>query len=123
VVMGTIMIVRNFLEAPGKVQSIHGGKGLGNNARVFEPADFDTPLRFINYVEMEPGSSIGLHRHGENEEVYVVLAGDGLMTVNDERRAVKAGDVILNKPGWQHGLENTSGQILKLFVFEVNQVR
>jgi mannose-6-phosphate isomerase-like protein (cupin superfamily) len=117
------MIVRNYLEASGRVQSIHGGQGLGKNARVFEAADFDTPLRFINYVEMEPGSSIGLHRHGENEEVYVVLSGDGMMTVNDERRAVKAGDVILNKPGWQHGLENTSDQTLKLFVFEVDQVR
>ena len=118
-----MVIVRNFLEALGKVQSIHADKGLGKNARVFEAADFDTPLKFINYVEMEPGSSIGLHRHGETEEVYVVLAGNGMMTVNDERHAVKTGDIILNKPGWQHGLENTSGQILKLFVFEVNQVR
>ena len=117
------MIVRNYLEAPGKVQSIHGGKGVGKNARVFEAADFDTPLKFINYVEMEPGSSIGIHRHGENEEVYVVLSGNGMMTVNDERRAVKAGDIILNKPGWQHGLENVSDQTLKLFVFEVDQVR
>ena len=117
------MIIRNFLEAPGKVQSIHDGQGLGKNARVFEAEDFDTPLKFINYVEMEPGSSIGIHRHGENEEVYVVLSGNGIMTVNDERQAVKAGDIILNKPGWQHGLENNSGQTLKLFVFEVDQVR
>ena len=117
------MIVRNFFEAPGQVQSIHDGKGVGKNARVFETADFDTPLKFINYVEMEPGSSIGVHRHGENEEVYVVLSGSGMMTVNDERRAVKAGDIILNKPGWQHGLENMSDQTLKLFVFEVDLVR
>ncbi len=117
------MIIRNFLEAPGKVQSIHAGKGLGRNARVFEAADFDTALRFINYVEMEPGSSIGVHRHGDNEEVYVVLAGAGVMTVNHGRREVKTGDIILNKPGWEHGLENTSDQTLCLFVFEVDQAR
>jgi mannose-6-phosphate isomerase-like protein (cupin superfamily) len=117
------MIVRNFLEATGKVQAIHEGKGVGKNARVFDAADFDTPLKFINYLEMEPGSSIGVHRHGANEEVYVVLAGYGVMTVNDERQAVKPGDIILNKPGWQHGLENTSQELLKLFVFEVEQVR
>ena len=101
------MIVRNFLDAPGKIQAIHAGKGQGKNARVFDATDFDTPLKFINYVEIEPGSSIGVHRHGENEEVYVVLSGSGVMTVNDERQAVKTGDIILNKPGWQHGLENT----------------
>ena len=117
------MIIRNFLETPGKRQSVHDGAGLAKNARVFDAADFDTPLKFINYLEMDPGSSIGVHRHGANEEIYVVLGGYGMMTVNDERQAVKTGDIIVNKPGWQHGLENTSQEPLKLFVFEVDQVR
>ena len=113
------MIVRNFLDTPGKTQSIHDGKGVGKNARVFDKSDFDTPLKFINYVELEPGATIGVHRHGENEEVYVVLSGSGIMLTNDERQAVKTGDIILNKPGWEHGIENTSQESLNLFVFEV----
>lgn len=88
---------------------------------MFGQADFDTPLKFINYVELEPGASIGVHRHGENEEVYVVLAGHGVMTVNGECQAVKTGDIILNKPGWEHGIENTAQELLKLFVFEVDK--
>ena len=117
------MIVKNFLEMPGELQSIHNGKGRGENVLVFDAADFDTPCKFIRYVEMEPGSSIGVHPHGENEEVYVVLSGNGVMTVNDESQTVKTGDVILNKPGWRHGLENVSTEPLKLFVFEVDQMR
>jgi mannose-6-phosphate isomerase-like protein (cupin superfamily) len=70
---------------------------------------------------MQAGSSIGVHRHGENEEIYVVLSGKGVMIVNDERQAVRPGDVILNKPGWEHGLENTSPTSLNIFVFEVDQ--
>jgi mannose-6-phosphate isomerase-like protein (cupin superfamily) len=116
------MIVRNLFEASGRVHAIHEGKGQGKDARVFEAADFDTPLKFINYAELEPEASIGVHRHGENEEVYVVLAGSGVMTVNGERRAVKTGDVILNKPGWEHGLENTAAGPLALLVFEVDLV-
>jgi mannose-6-phosphate isomerase-like protein (cupin superfamily) len=116
------MIVRNFLDAPGKVQSIHEGKGVGKNARVFDKADFDTPLKFINYIELEPGATIGVHRHGANEEVYVVFGGSGVMITNDERQAVKTGDIILNKPGWEHGVENTSQELLKLFVFEIDWV-
>ena len=115
------MIVRNFLEAPYQVQSVHEGKGVGKNAKVFSAEDFDTPLKFIYYTQMEPGASIGVHPHGENEEVYVVLSGRGSMTVNDERQPVKTGDIILNKPGWRHGIENTSDEPLKLFVFEVDK--
>ena len=115
------MIVRNFLDVPAKIQSIHAGKGMGKNARVFDKADFDTPLKFINYVELEPGASIGMHRHGENEEVYVVLSGNGIMIVNGEHQTVKTGDIILNKPGWEHGIENTGQQFLNLFVFEVDK--
>ena len=117
------MLIRNMFESSFELQSIHDGKGRGKNALVFDAKDFDTPLKFIRYVEMEPGSSIGIHRHGENEEIYVVLSGNGVMTVNDESQSVKPGDVILNKPGWRHGLENTSQEPLKLFVFEVDRVR
>jgi len=117
------MLIRNLFDAPYELQSIHDGKGRGKNALVFDAADFDTPLKFTRYVEMEPGSSIGVHPHGENEEVYVVLSGNGVMSVNDESQSVKPGDVILNKPGWRHGLANTSQEPLKLFVFEVDRVR
>jgi mannose-6-phosphate isomerase-like protein (cupin superfamily) len=115
------MIVRDFLQTLGTLQAIHDGRGRGHNVRVFDQADFDTPLKFINYLEMEPGSSIGNHCHGENEEVYVVLSGSGVMIVNDERQPVKTGDIVLNKPGGQHGLENTSAETLKLLVFEVDK--
>ena len=115
------MIIRNYLETAYELEASHGGQGQVKNVRLFEAEDFDTKLRFIYYVEMEPGTSIGYHQHGDNEEAYVVMEGNGLMTVNDEARAVKTGDVILNKPGWSHGLENTSDRILKLLVFEVTQ--
>lgn len=115
------MIVRNFLQAQSKTKSIHEGKGIGKSARVFDASDFETALKFIDYIEMESGSSIGVHRHGENEEVYVILSGSGVMAVNDERQVVKAGDIILNKPGWAHGLENTGAGPLQVFVFEVDQ--
>ena len=68
------------LDAPGKVQSIHHGKGQGKNALVFDAADFETALSFIRYVELEPGASIGNHRHGENDKVFVILSGSGALT-------------------------------------------
>jgi mannose-6-phosphate isomerase-like protein (cupin superfamily) len=117
------MLIRNLFDSPCTVQSIHHGKGRGKNALVFDAADFDTPCKFIRYVELEPDASIGNHPHGQNEEVYVVLSGNGVMIVNGASQAVKPGDVILNKPGWQHGLENASDEPLKVLVFEVDVVQ
>ena len=115
------MIVRNYFEAEARIKPSPQGKGLVKHVHLFDQADFETRLKFNIYCEIEPGSSIGYHRHGENEEVYVVLEGQGVMTVNDQARTVKAGDVILNKPGWSHGLKNTFGEMLRILVFEVNK--
>jgi mannose-6-phosphate isomerase-like protein (cupin superfamily) len=113
------MIIRNYLRAEHALETSHDGKGQVLSVKLFDHADFDTPLRFLYHIEMASGTSIGYHKHGEDEELYVVLAGGGTMTVNDETREVKAGDVIVNKPGWSHGLENTSEATLELLVFEV----
>jgi mannose-6-phosphate isomerase-like protein (cupin superfamily) len=113
------MIVKNYLKAEHELGPSHDGKGRVNSVKLFDDADFSTPLRFLYHIEMAPGTSIGYHQHGENEELYMVLEGRGTMTVNNESREVEAGDVIVNKPGWSHGLENTSEAPLELLVFEV----
>jgi mannose-6-phosphate isomerase-like protein (cupin superfamily) len=115
------MIVRNFKQAAGVKKPSHDGAGLVDHAYLFTQNDLDTNLQFVLLCALEPGSSIGYHQHGENEEVYVILEGSGVMRVNDEIREVIAGDVILNKPGWSHGLENHADVPLKILVFEVNK--
>ena len=112
------MLVRNFFTTPSKSGPSHEGVGDVRNTYVYNTPDFDTPLRFVIYCEIDPGNSIGYHRHGANEEVYVILEGTGWMTVNGEAREVVPGDVLLNKPGWEHGLENRTEDILKILVFE-----
>jgi quercetin dioxygenase-like cupin family protein len=112
------MLVHNFLTTPSQTGPSHAGVGVIRNTTVYSAPDFDSPLSFINYSEIDPGNSIGIHRHGANEEIYVILEGVGRMTVNGEVREVRAGDVLLNKPGWEHGLENNSEDVLKILVFE-----
>jgi mannose-6-phosphate isomerase-like protein (cupin superfamily) len=113
------MLIRNFFAVDGEYHSIHDGEGKGKDIRVFDKQDFETNLNFVIYVELDPAASIGYHKHGENEEVYVILEGSGSMTVNGEERLVKPGDVIINKMGWSHGLVNTSNVPLRILVFEV----
>jgi mannose-6-phosphate isomerase-like protein (cupin superfamily) len=113
------MIIRNFLTTPPTLEASHEGQGTIKNVSLYGADDFSTDLRFVIYSELKPGTSIGYHTHGDNEEVYVILEGRGVMTVNGQAREVGAGDVILNKPHWSHGLENSSETDLKILVFEV----
>ncbi|WP_166240684.1 cupin domain-containing protein [Paenibacillus turpanensis] len=114
------MIVRNFLDAEMKTGSSHKGIGNVHSVKLYDDSDFDTPLKFLYYMALPPGTSIGYHQHGNNEEVYVILEGTGQMTVNDAPRDVKPGDVLLNKPGWSHGLVNTSEAELRILVYEAD---
>lgn len=113
------MFIRNMYESESKMEASHDGKGLLKHTIVLHTADFDTNLKFLIYTEMKPGTSIGNHEHGDDEEVYIVLEGTGEMTTNGEKVSVKKGDVILNKPYWSHGLENNSDKDLKILVFKV----
>ena len=99
-------------------KNCHGGEGTIKIANIFE--DFATQMQFFHYTILPPGSSIGLHKHGDNEEFYVVLEGLGEMDVDGEVQTVGAGAVIRNRPFGTHGLRNVSqAEDLRILVFEV----
>ncbi len=60
----------------------------------------------ITLVEMEPGGVQRIHSHAP-EQMYYILEGTGLMTVNSEQRPVQAGDCIFFSAYDLHGLQNT----------------
>jgi mannose-6-phosphate isomerase-like protein (cupin superfamily) len=66
----------------------------------------------ITLVEMEPGGVQHVHAHAP-EQMYYILEGSGLMTVNTEQRPVQAGDCIFFSAFDEHGLQNTGGTVLR----------
>ncbi len=62
----------------------------------------------MSHYRMNPGRRIGFgHRHGESEDMYVVLAGSGRFKVEDDIFAVTARDVVYCPPAawreWESG--------------------
>jgi uncharacterized cupin superfamily protein len=55
------------------------------------------------------------HLHHAQEEMFVILEGEGTLRVAGEMLPVKAGDVVVIPPGrdYPHQLINTSSQVLK----------
>jgi mannose-6-phosphate isomerase-like protein (cupin superfamily) len=96
----------------------HDGRGHVQAARVVH-ARARGGAGFIDLVVVPPGCSIGTHTHGEDEEIYVVIDGCGRMVVDGASVPVGTGDVVVNRPGGTHGLENTGEEPLRLVVVDI----
>ena len=64
---------------------------------------------------LKPGSGIGYHEQKE-DEVYYVLSGKGVMTIDDKPFDVAPGTAILTRPGSSHGLRQTGGEDLVILI-------
>lgn len=113
------MRARNIFTSAATEQPAHGGVGTVRVSRPLVADDFVGTWHFVDYAVLPPGSSIGRHRHGADEELYLILEGEGLMTVDGEEHRVGKGDLILNRPGGEHGLVNDGDGDLAIFVVEV----
>lgn len=60
------------------------------------------------------GETTHLHFHEKSEEIYYITEGEGLMTLDQERFNVVAGDSICIKPGTVHCIENISRKPLQI---------
>jgi mannose-6-phosphate isomerase-like protein (cupin superfamily) len=85
----------------------------------------------VDYMDLhilKGASGIGLHRHRDNQEVFLMMQGQGFMVVGDwaefpnrercfEVRTLRAGHFAMLKGGNLHGLMNPSDEDLQLFMF------
>ena len=113
------MIKNIYSMKPNPVSNCHDGEGTISVVDIFD--GFTTKMQFFHHTVLPPGTTIGSHKHGNDEEFYVVLEGSGEMELDGSKQLVSAGDVIMNKPYGTHGLRNTSTtDELKILVFGVN---
>ncbi len=97
----------------------HGGRGTILFKRILDGRDLEGAWHFVDYAVLPPGAGIGRHTHGEDEELYLVLEGEGEMELDGETFPVRKGSVILNRRGGTHALRNVSSAPLEIFVVEV----
>jgi mannose-6-phosphate isomerase-like protein (cupin superfamily) len=64
---------------------------------------------------LKPGSGIGYHEQKE-DEIYYVLSGRGVMTIDDKAFDVGPGTAILTRPGSSHGLKQAGTEDLVILI-------
>jgi quercetin dioxygenase-like cupin family protein len=86
-------------------------------ARLAMPVSAETESpNTVVYLEVDPGYRIPLHTHS-SEEIFVVLAGEGIVSVGDEQWTASAGAIAAAPAFTPHGWDNTGTETLKLAGF------
>lgn len=99
----------------------HGGRGEIDFCRLVESGGLSGGVNFIDHAVLAPGVTIGLHRHADDEEeLYLIVEGEGCMERDGESFPVRRGDLIRNRPGGEHALANTGAGPLEIFVIELS---
>src|SRR5262249_27332145 len=103
------MHVRSYAELEPFV-SLDGSEIREWAGRVSAPARNQSLAEAI----VAPGGATTEHLHRTSEELYLVTAGEGLLVIDGEERAVGEGDCALIPPGARHKLFNTGTVALKV---------
>ncbi|GAA0469540.1 MULTISPECIES: cupin domain-containing protein [Tatumella] len=96
-------------------QGLGGGKGTVAAAFAFtrDKAGADQAIKEISWLTLQPGTSIGYHKHINNEDAYIIVSGSGIFKDTDGKDyPVTAGDITIVREGQSHGLTNNGKQPL-----------
>ncbi len=97
-----------------------GGDGqlLGRYAYTRHQTNDQDAIREIGWMTLPPGASVGMHKHPNNEDVYLIVEGRGtFVDSNGKETPVAAGDITIARPGQSHALKNTSRRPLRFINF------
>ncbi|MFB6890821.1 cupin domain-containing protein [Kitasatospora sp. NPDC056327] len=108
--------------APADVHGVHGAAGVTQWTCLALRAGLAGDWEAVEWARIPAGGVSGEHLHTRTREVYVLLAGEGEITLDGRPYAVRAGDAVLTAVGTRHGLRNTGAGPLEWFVIELPAV-
>ncbi len=110
------MIVGTPQEIAGETRTgSHGGVGAYFVRTLLDGVP-GSSFKYVRDLTLEPGATIGDHLHQGDDEVYFIITGTGVASVDGEERLLEAGTAILTRSGSRHSLRNTGTEPLRIFV-------
>ena len=108
------MIRRPAEMATEERENMRGGGGTVSIRHFFKKDEFTANVRLCAELVLPPGAGIGLHEHGQEDEVYIITQGDGMLDDGTGERKVATGDAILTGNGASHAIRNGGDGDLKM---------
>ncbi len=93
-------------------ENMRGGQGAVTIENIFAPHEFKGRCRMFSKIILEPGCSIGRHEHDQEEEIYYVLSGRGLVEDNGQTCEIGPGDALKTGGGQCHSIANNGDEPL-----------
>ena len=101
-------MIRKAQDQKVEYRCIRGGKGETEMHLIAESVDeLYGKGRLFNRMIIQPGNSIGEHKHEGDNEIFYFLSGTGTYNDNGTIVEVGPGDVTVCNDGELHGLKNT----------------
>jgi len=93
---------------------MRGGTGEVEILHLFDREELTGKSRLVAKLTMQQGCSIGFHEHGQEEEIYYILEGEGVFDENGQETVVSPGTATLTGNGSGHSIRNDRPQPLVL---------
>lgn len=95
-------------------EDMRGGKGTVRIEHYWQGEELKGKTRLCAKLTLGPGTSIGFHEHVDEEEIFIVLRGQGRVQDGDQHSIVNAGDTILTGDGAGHAVESLGPEPLEM---------
>ena len=89
----------------------HEGEGALSCKSLLDGLD-SVKFSFMHRDEIKTGVSIGVHEHMDNEEIYYLVSGSGVLTFDGQEYIMQPGDISLCGIGHSHGFLATEDSVL-----------
>lgn len=100
-------------------EHMRGGTGSTHIRHYFSKDEMKANCRLCSEITLPPGASIGTHPHTDEEEIYIITKGTGVVIDDGREETVNPGDCILTGEGKSHSIRNDSKEDLE-FVAVIN---
>ena len=97
--------IKNIAETPWRQFPDHFGGALSKP--LVMPETMQSKHLDYRISMYQPMAYVAPHSHREQEQVYHVLEGEGLMEIAGKTHVVRRHDVIFLPPGVEHAISNT----------------
>ena len=105
------------VEHDGEVQAVEPGTHNGGGDTIGYSFFRKVPQLKLVFRKraLKPGAGIGYHEQKE-DEIYYVISGRGVMTIDGTSFDVGPGTAVLTRPGSSHGLKATGAEDLVILI-------
>lgn len=88
---------------------------------IFSSDDFREPGQLLQVVTIPPRTRQRLHFHREQTEVFYIVEGEAVISINERDYQARPGDAFICSAGDRHSLWNRSDKDFRVVVFKINK--